>query len=168
MSNSPVLSRPFQDRNVPVHRVDIVDAARNVVQAFFDRPSDHGVAGKSLLDCYLEGWAEPNLAKILAATSPGYHFHDPLVGCFSRTSLHEYFDRVQDRLSRLGAITLQDMAFFLSGPMDARPNELQFWREAPRIGLTGVALIEIGELGVRAESVAYDLNVTSDLLRRTW
>jgi hypothetical protein len=49
--------------------------------------------------------------------------------------------------------------------MDARSNELQFWREAPRIGLTGVAWIEIGRLGVSAEHVAYDLNMVSDLLR---
>jgi hypothetical protein len=142
-------------------------ANRNVAPAI-DRLSDYGKSRNPLLDCYLEGWAEANLAKILAATSPGYRFHDPFVGRFSRTSLHEYFDRVQNRLSCSGAIALQDMAFFLSGPMDASPNELQFWREAPRIGLTGVAWIEIGELGVRAESVAYDLNVASDLLRRTW
>jgi hypothetical protein len=45
-------------------------------------------------------------------------------------------------------------------------NELQFWREAPRIGLTGVAEIEIGEQGVVAERVAYDLNLASDILRR--
>jgi signal transduction histidine kinase len=57
------------------------------------------------------------------------------------------------------------MAFFLRGPMDARSNELQFWREAPRIGLTGIARIEVGERGVSAECVAYDLNVASDLLR---
>jgi hypothetical protein len=60
------------------------------------------------------------------------------------------------------------MAFFLSGAMDACRNELQFWREAPRIGLTGIARIEIGERGVSAESVAYDLNMASDLLRRAW
>jgi hypothetical protein len=60
------------------------------------------------------------------------------------------------------------MAFFLQCPMDACQNELLFWREAPRIGLTGVARMEIGERGVSAESVAYDLNVASDLLRRAW
>jgi hypothetical protein len=45
-------------------------------------------------------------------------------------------------------------------------KELQFWREAPRIGLTGVAEIEIGERGVVAERVAYDLNMASDMLCR--
>jgi hypothetical protein len=45
-------------------------------------------------------------------------------------------------------------------------NELQFWREAPGIGFTGVAEIEIGERGVVAERVAYDLNLASDILRR--
>ena len=46
------------------------------------------------------------------------------------------------------------------------PRELQFWREAPRIGLTGVAEIEIGERGVVAERVAYDLNLASEILCR--
>jgi hypothetical protein len=124
-----------------------------------DRPSDHGATRNLLLDCYLEGWAEPDLAKILAAATRDYRFHDPFIGSFSRWSLHEYFDRVQNGLSRLGVIGLQDMAFFLRGPMDARSKELQFWREAPRIGLTGVAWMEIGELGVSAERVAYDLNM---------
>jgi signal transduction histidine kinase len=147
-----------------VHVVDITDAGGTVVQVL-DRLSDHGATRNLLLDCYLEGWAEPNLAKILAATTRDYRFHDPFVGNFSRWSLHEYFARVQNGLSRLGVIGLQDMAFFLRGPMDARSNELQFWREAPRIGLTGIARIEVGVRGVSAECVAYDLNVASDLLR---
>jgi hypothetical protein len=165
MSNSPVLSRPFKGDHARGHVIDIAEAGGNVVQ-LVDRLSDHGTARNLLLDCYREGWAEANLAKILAATTPRYRFQDPLVGSFSRWSLYEYFDRVQDRLSRSGAIGLQDMAFFLRGPMGARPNGLQFWREAPRIGLTGVARIEIGELGVSAETVGYDLNLASDLLRR--
>jgi hypothetical protein len=164
MSNTLVLSRLLEGYHARSHMAGIAEAGRNVVEVL-DRRLDQGTARKSLLDCYLEGWAEPNLAKILAATSTGYRFHDPFVGSFSRLSLHKYFDRVQDRLSRSGPICLQDMAFFLRGPMDARSSELQFWREAPRIGLTGVAWIEIGELGVSAERVAYDLNVPSDLLR---
>ncbi len=62
---------------------------------------------------------------------------------------------------------LTDVAFFLSGPMD-RPSDvgsLQFWREAPRIGLTGVTEIEVREQGVIAERVTYDLNLASDTLR---
>jgi hypothetical protein len=42
---------------------------------------------------------------------------------------------------------------------------LQFWREAPRLGLTGVGEIEIGRLGVISEHVTYDLNLASDMLR---
>ena len=165
MSNSPVLSRSFEGDHARGHVVDIAGACGNVVQ-LVDRLSDHGKVRNLLLDCYRQGWAEANLAKILAATTPRYRFHDPLVGNFSRWSLHEYFNRVQDRLSRSGAIGLQDMAFFLRGPMGVRPNELQFWREAPGIGLTGVAQVEIGELGISAETVGYDLNLASDLSRR--
>ena len=47
-------------------------------------------------------------------------------------------------------------------------KELQYWREAPQIGLTGVTEIEIGERGVAAERVAYDLNLASDVLCRAF
>lgn len=62
---------------------------------------------------------------------------------------------------------LADVAFFLSGPMVQLSDvgSLQFWREAPRIGLTGVTEIEVREQGVIAERVAYDLNLASDTLR---
>ena len=122
----------------------------------------------SLLDRYIGGWAETDLEKILKATAPSYRFTDPFVGSFDARSLHKYFDLVQDRLSCTGAISRRELAFFLQGPMNLRsPQELQFWREAPRIGLTGVAEIEIGEQGVVAERVAYDLNLASDMLCRT-
>ena len=167
MPNPPALSRPFEGDHARGHVVGIAEAGGNVAQVV-DRLSDHGTAQDLLLDCYREGWAEANLAKILAATAPRYRFHDPLVGSFSRWSLHEYFDRIQDRLCRSGTIHLEDMAFFLRGPMGVRPNGLQFWREAPRIGLTGVAQVEIEELGISAESVGYDLNLASDLLSSAW
>jgi hypothetical protein len=52
--------------------------------------------------------------------------------------------------------------------MDAssRRGELQFWREAPRLGLTGTSLITMGPHGVMSERVAYDLNLASEQLRR--
>jgi hypothetical protein len=109
----------------------------------------------------------PTCEKILDATAPSYRFTDPFVGSFDRRSLHKYFDLLKDRLSCTGAISRRELAFFLRGPMKLRShNELQFWREAPRIGLTGVAEIEIGERGVAAERVAYDLNLASDILCR--
>jgi hypothetical protein len=121
-----------------------------------------------MLDCYLAGWAEGNVAKILAATAPNYQFRDPLVGGFSRKSLYQYFDHLRERLSRLETIRGSDIVFLLYGPMDLPPSgsdEVQFWREAPRIGLTGVSRIEVGPHGVAVETVAYDLNLAADLLR---
>ena len=107
------------------------------------------------------------MEKILEATAPSYRFTDPFVGNFDAWSLHRYFDFVKDGLSRTGAISRRELAFFLRGPMKQRSHkELQFWREAPRIWLTGVAEIEIGERGVVAERVAYDLNLASDMLCR--
>ena len=73
----------------------------------------------NLLAFYLEGWAEVNLAKILAATAPGYRFCDPFVGTFLRRTVHAYFDLLQDSLSRGGAIEQADLAIFLHGPIDA-------------------------------------------------
>jgi hypothetical protein len=67
-----------------------------------------------------------------------------------------------------GAILRQDLAFLLCGPMDEplMGGELAFWREAPRVGLTGIARIKFVAAGVIAEDVAYDLNLASDLLRQ--
>jgi hypothetical protein len=129
---------------------------------------DEGICDKSLLALYLEGWAQVNSAKILAATAPGYRFCDPLVGTFFRRTAHEYFDLLQNRLSGGGAVEQADLAFFLHGPIEtlSRDDELQFWREAPRVGLTGISRVKIGPLGVIADSVAYDPNLTSDTLRR--
>jgi hypothetical protein len=120
-----------------------------------------------LLDWYLEGWAEANLAKIFAATAHGYRFDDPLVGAFSRWSFPVYFEHLRGRFARAGAVTTRDFAFSIRGPMDGprRCGRLKFFREAPRLGLSGVTFITIGERGIVAESVAYDLNLASDVLR---
>jgi hypothetical protein len=47
----------------------------------------------------------------------------------------------------------------------SRRSRLTFFREAPRLGLSGITLITIGEHGVIAEAVAYDLNLALDVLR---
>jgi hypothetical protein len=142
------------------------DAGPKVVQ-FLDRVGDQNGNPTSPLNRYIEGWAQTDLEKILDATAPSYRFTDPFVGSFDGRSLYRYFDLLQDRLSCTGAIRGRDLAFFLRGPMKLSSHkELEFWREAPRIGLTGVAEIEIGERGVVAERVAYDLNMASDILCR--
>ena len=123
-----------------------------------------------LLECYLDGWAEVNLAKILDAAAPDYHFYDPLVGRFSWSSLPQYFELVRGKFARAGTIVRQDLAFLLHGPMNGfergPEGTLLYWREAPRIGLTGMAWIVIGPSGVIAEHVSYDLNLASVQLRR--
>jgi hypothetical protein len=145
------------------YRVD--DAGSKVVQ-FLDRVRDQNANSTSPLNRYIEGWAETDLEKILDVTAPSYRFTDPFVGTFDGRSLHKYFDLLQDRLACI-AISRRELAFFLQGPVKLRSHkELQFWREAPRIGLTGVTQIEIGDRGVVAERVAYDLNMASDILCR--
>ena len=168
MLHSPVLAHPIQGHNVQSHAVRTANPGPNVVR-FLGQARDQEASQTSTLDCYLEGWAEANVGKILDATASSYRFRDPFVGTFSRRSLREYFDVLRDRLSRAGAIRRSDLAFFLRGPMDqtSHPNGLQFWREAPRIGLTGVTQIEVGERGVIAERVSYDLNLAFDMLCRT-
>jgi len=134
----------------------------------FDCRSGETSAWSRRLDWYLEGWAEANLAKIFAATAHGYRFDDPLVGTFSRWSFPVYFEHLRGRFARAGASTTQDFAFSVYGPMNGprRRGQLKFFREAPRLGLTGITFITVGEGGVIAESVAYDLNLASDVLRK--
>ena len=69
MTNSSVLLRPFEGYHSRGHVEGIAEANPNVAPVI-DRLSDHGITRNGLLDCYLEGWAEANLVKILAATSP--------------------------------------------------------------------------------------------------
>jgi hypothetical protein len=130
---------------------------------------DAWLARDFILARYLEGWAEANPVKIFDATAAGYCFHDPLVGSFSRRGLPEYFERLQVQFARTGPISRQDLFFQLRGPMDwlSRHDELEFWRTAPRVGLTGTSQIKAGPRGVLAESVAYDLNLASDVLSRS-
>ena len=121
----------------------------------------------SPLERYLKGWAKADLEEILDGTAADYCFRDPFVGTFSRRSLHEYFDVLMNRCSRVGPVKRRDIAFEVHGPMEAPSYVpgLWFYREAPRIGLTGVTQIEVGEQGVFGESVAYDANMASDMLR---
>jgi hypothetical protein len=167
MLNFPALVRPFQSR--PAHRyaVRVPDPELDLVQ-LLDRARDQKASRPSVLDHYIEGWAEADVGKILDATAPNYRFTDPFVGSFSGRSLYDYFDVLRDRFSRTGAISRADLAFFLCGPMERRSHVmgLQFWREAPRVGLTGVSDVEIGERGVIAERAAYDLNLALDVLCR--
>ena len=126
-------------------------------------------ARSAALDRYIEGWAEANVEKIFKATAPSYRFRDPLVGTFSGTSLDEYFDILQERFSQAGPVTKNELYFFLRGPLEGRSNgkDLRFWREAPRLGLTGVAEVEVGERGVICDRIAFDGNLASDMLYRT-
>jgi hypothetical protein len=116
---------------------------------------------------YLEGWADANPLKILDATARGYRFEDPLVGTFTRRSLPRYFRFLQERFATGGRMARGDVAFQLRGPMAGLPRQdgLQFWREAPGLGLSGVTRILVSEQGVVGESVAYDLNMACAVLR---
>jgi len=149
------LARPLQ----------IVSATGQIIPtprvAKFHQAREQKASRTSPLDRYLEGWAKLNMEEIIDATTAGYCFRDPLVGTFSRWSLPEYFDVLMHACSRAGAVKRRDFAFELHGPMEG-PSHLGgiwFWREAPRIGLTGVAQIKVGEQGVIGES-------TSDMLRQ--
>ena len=164
MLNSAEMARLLRVSELYSDSCRVDDAGPKVVQ-LLDRARDQNANPTSPLDRYIEGWGQADLEKILEATAPSYRFTDPFVGSFDGRSLHKYFDLLQDKLSCI-AISRRELAFFLQGPMKLRSHkELQFWREAPRTGLTGVAEIEIGERGVVAERVAYDLNMASDILR---
>ena len=120
----------------------------------------------SLLARYLEGWSEPDPAKIADATAKGYVFYDPFVGRYSRRTLPQYFALLRSRFAVAGAARVPDLAFTLRGPMHGSPHgaRRQYWREAPLLGLTGISEIIVTYGGVTAESVAYDLNVACETL----
>lgn len=160
------LAPAFQVVNAHGQVIPIINDASLVAE--FRRSREKTARRISSLDRYLEGWAKANLEEILDATAADYCFRDPLVGTFSRRSLHEYFDLLMDRCSPAGLVTRGDIAFELHGPMAGPPHQpgIWFWREAPRIGLTGVTRIEVKERGVIGESVAYDGNLASDMIRR--
>jgi hypothetical protein len=144
------------------HSVDAEDAR------IFDGVHNEASTWRDQLDRYLDGWAEVNPAKIFGATAHEYRFDDPLVGLFSRWSFPAYFECLQARFACTGVVATQDLAFSVRGPMGESPRlgRLTFFREAPLLGLTGVTLITIGERGVIAETVAYDLNPALDVLRK--
>jgi hypothetical protein len=139
-------------------------------RARYQIPAEHWL----LLDCYLQGWAEVNLAKVLDAAAPDYEFYDPLVGRFCWSSLPRYFELVRGRFTRAGVDARRDLSFLMRGPMYVSreyaprdvPDGMLFWREAPRIGLAGMARIVVGPCGIVSESVTYDPNLASDLLCR--
>ena len=118
-----------------------------------------------LLNTYVEGWAEADADLILSATAPNYCFHDPLVGRFAHASLPRYFTLLYERFARAGAMKRCDVAFNLRGPIIG-VGGLQFWREAPGLGLTGITEIVIGPHGIVSERVAYDLNLACGQLHR--
>jgi hypothetical protein len=128
-------------------------------------PRDWQTAADWLLDTYIEGWAEADADLILGATAPNYCFHDPLVGRFAHASLSRYFILLHEKFARAGAMKRRDVAFILRGPMIGT-HGLQFWREAPGLGLTGITEIVVGPHGIVSERVAYDLNLACGQLRR--
>jgi hypothetical protein len=128
-------------------------------------PRDWLTAADWLLDTYIEGWAEADADLILGAVAHNYCFHDPLVGLFAHASLPRYFILLHEKFARAGATKRRDVAFILRGPMIGM-HRLEFWREAPALGLTGSSEIVIGPQGIVSERVVYDLNLACGQLRR--
>jgi hypothetical protein len=142
--------------------------ATHPVGRIANRDCDEAKDRRYILDCYLAGWNEVDPDRIISATAPDYCFDDPLVGQFSQKSLPTYFRHLHVRFVPTGAPGGREYAFCFRGPMDdpLHRGQRHYFREAPALGLTGVTTITIGERGVVAERVAYDLNLASDVLRR--
>ena len=86
------------------------------------RALDDQASIAGLLASYLQGWAEANPEKILAAAAPGYRFDDPLVGIFSHCSLPAYFEDLQARFAFEGTTRRSDLAFHLRGGASPAPT----------------------------------------------
>jgi hypothetical protein len=135
------------------------------------RQVTHGRTEAELLALYIAGWSEANPRKIADAAAVDYAFEDPLVGRFCRHSLAEYFAIVRGRFAISGATARKDLAFTLRGPMEGFAGKRtgdcwrEFHREAPALGLTGIARIAVTPKGIIADAVAYDLSMATDVLR---
>ena len=105
--------------------------------------------------------------KIADATAKDYNFHDPLVGHFSRRTLPQYFALLRSRFATAGVAGTRDLAFTLRGPMSSASHAARrhYWREAPLLGLTGLAEITVRQGHVATEAVTYDLNMACETLR---
>jgi hypothetical protein len=113
---------------------------------------------------YITGWAQADPAMIAGAAIEGYRFHDPLVGVFTAQHLCRYFAFLHTQFGCKG-VRAQPV-FHLHGPMDgSAQGEFTFFREAPQLGLTGIARVLLGPRGVIGETVAYDLNMATGMLR---
>jgi hypothetical protein len=145
----------------------IFGAARPWVTVARASVEERFLGANSMLARYLEGWAEADPAKIADATAENYDFYDPLVGCYSRRTLPQYFALLRSRFAAVGVARVQDLAFTLRGPMSGPFNAArrQYWREASHLGLTGISEILVTHRGVAAEAVAYDLNLATDRLQ---
>jgi hypothetical protein len=135
------------------------------------RPATRGRTEAELLALYIAGWSEADPRKIADAAAVDYAFEDALVGRFCRHSLAEYLEIVRCRFAVSGPTPRRDLAFALRGPMtglaDKRRGHCwrEFSREAPALGLIGIARIAVTPKGIIADAVAYDPNMATEVLR---
>jgi hypothetical protein len=120
-----------------------------------------------VLALYVAGWSEADPDKIADATAAEFVLDDAFLGRFSSHTLPNYFEILRSRFGATAPTAQKDLAFALRGPMDGPSGEpmRQYWREAPRLGLTGVTWIAVTPRGIVADSVAYDLNMACEILR---
>jgi hypothetical protein len=120
-----------------------------------------------LIALYFAGWSEADPRKIADAAAGDYSFEDPLVGQFSKHDLPQYFEILRARFAVSGPVVRKDLAFVLRGPIQSfgGGRTEQYCREAPSLGLTGVAMIAVTPKGILADTVSYDLNMACETLR---
>lgn len=120
-----------------------------------------------LLTLYITGWSEADPSKIADATAAGYVLDDAFVGRFSSHDLPQYFEILCSRFGATAPTAQKDLVFTLFGPMDGPSGEpiRQYWREAPRLGLTGVTRITVTPKGIAADRIAYDINMALAILQ---
>src|SRR5215469_14862948 len=91
MLNSAAIALPLRVSEIHRDPRGVNDAGPKLVQ-FLNRVHDQNANPASLLNRYIEGWAQTDLERILDGTAPSYRFTDPFVGSFDGRSLHKYFD----------------------------------------------------------------------------
>lgn len=105
-----------------------------------------------LRECYIAGWYEMDLEKLLSSTADNFVFDDPAEPApVTRAMLAGYMTRWQARAGR-------DSEWIISHELredkDGILTDWEWW-EVVGSGLSGAALVETSDEGVFLERIAY-------------
>lgn len=110
------------------------------------------------LGTYAEGWAKGDAELILKAVAPNFVLDDPNDGRIGQSTFPDYMARLTRSLADKRTGT-HDGPFIELSEIVTQDGEdgltAWAWWEYPGTGVMGMALIKVGDEGVRHETLAY-------------